>query len=436
MFFLVIFIFDCAAKAGLSLNISDSCPSMCKCAPEEVIHCNRAGLRALPGEIAASTVSLNLSNNYLRILTTNTFRNLTFLHSLWLDGNNLTFLSPGTFHALSKLRELDLSRNSRLTYLHANTFRGLLNLISLDLSHCNIFEIHPLLFSHLPSLERLNLASNNMRYVPQAFSNLSSLTRLSLESNHIEAIGRDSLKDLESLYDLNLRKNRIWIIQNGAFTKLLRLGVLNLGHNFIADLPNQLFNGLIQLKTMHLEANRITDIDCTFRLLLNLRNLYLNNNQISSISGSAFSYLNKLHFLHLSKNNLSSLPLRLFVELPKLKYVFLSHNPWKCDCKMFWFLRWTAMFRGALEGLDCAFPSHHNTTALGVPQPGDPMDCTAPPELESKDKCGAAGISMAPGLPAPTSKVFLLVHRTGPCAGGCEAGSVASLQSLFTLFVD
>uniref|UniRef100_A0A8C9EJW0 Nyctalopin n=1 Tax=Pavo cristatus TaxID=9049 RepID=A0A8C9EJW0_PAVCR len=174
------------SKAGLSLNISDSCPSMCKCAPEEVIHCNRAGLRALPGEIAASTVSLNLSNNYLRILTTNTFRNLTFLHSLWLDGNNLTFLSPGTFHALSKLRELDLSRNSRLTYLHANTFRGLLNLISLDLSHCNIFEIHPLLFSHLPSLERLNLASNNMRYVPQAFSNLSSLTRLSLESNHIE----------------------------------------------------------------------------------------------------------------------------------------------------------------------------------------------------------------------------------------------------------
>uniref|UniRef100_A0A8C0BZ71 Toll-like receptor 4 n=1 Tax=Buteo japonicus TaxID=224669 RepID=A0A8C0BZ71_9AVES len=99
----------------------------------------------------------------------------------------------------AKLRELHLSRNSRLTYLHANTFRGLLNLISLDLSHCNIFEIHPLLFSHLPSLERLDLASNNMRYVPQAFRNLSSLTRLSLEGNHIEAIGRDSLKDLESL---------------------------------------------------------------------------------------------------------------------------------------------------------------------------------------------------------------------------------------------
>ncbi|NXQ50793.1 NYX protein, partial [Catharus fuscescens] len=193
------------------------CPSMCKCTPEETILCQRAGLKTLPAEIAASTISLNLSNNYLRNFNTNTFRNLTFLHSLWLDGNNLTFLTPGTFHALSRLQELHLSRNSRLTHLHANTFRGLLNLISLDLSHCNIFEIHPLLFSHLPSLERLDLASNNMRYVPQAFKNLSSLTRL-------------------------------------------------------------------------------------------LRNLYLNNNRISSISDSAFSYLTKLHFLHLSRNNLSSLP--------------------------------------------------------------------------------------------------------------------------------
>ncbi|KFV68269.1 Chondroadherin, partial [Dryobates pubescens] len=107
-----------------------------------------------------------------------------------------------------------LSRNSRLTYLHANTFRGLPNLVSLDLSHCNIFEVHPLLFSHLPSLERLDLASNNMRYVPQAFHNLSSLSRL----------------------------------------------------------------------------------------------LYLNNNRISSVSGSAFLDLHQLHFLHLGRNNLSSLP--------------------------------------------------------------------------------------------------------------------------------
>ncbi|XP_009074251.1 PREDICTED: nyctalopin-like [Acanthisitta chloris] len=247
-----------------------------------------------------------------------------------------------------------------------------------------------------------------MRYVPQAFRNLSSLTRLSLEGNHIEAIGRDSLKDLETLYDLNLRKNRIWIIQNGAFTKLLRLGMLNLGHNFITDLPNQLFEGLIQLKTMHLEANRITAVECTFRHLLNLRNLYLNNNQISSISDSAFSYLHKLHFLHLSKNNLSSLPIRLFTELTKLKYVFLSHNPWRCDCKMLWFWQWTATRRAVIKGLDCAFLGPPNTTALNEPHPGDLRDCTVPLQLASEDKCSVGSTSVAPEPPNLPSKVILL----------------------------
>lgn len=380
---------------------------MCKCTPEETILCQRAGLKTLPGEIAASTVSLNLSNNYLRNFNTNTFRNLTFLHSLWLDGNNLTFLTPGTFHGLSRLRELHLSRNSRLTYLHANTFRGLLNLISLDLSHCNIFEIHPLLFSHLPSLERLDLASNNMRYVPQAFKNLSSLTRLSLEGNHIEAIGRDSLKDLETLHDLNLRKNRIWIIQNGAFTKLLRLGTLNLGHNFITDLPNQLFEGLIQLKTMHLEANRITAVDCTFRQLLNLRNLYLNNNQISSISDSAFSYLTKLHFLHLSRNNLSSLPVRLFTELSELRRVLLWHNPWRCDCSTLWLWHWTSR-HAALEGLGCSFLQPPNSTAPEQPRPAHLGDCTVPLQLDTEDKCRVAGTSVAPRPPALPGQLILL----------------------------
>ncbi|XP_074771374.1 uncharacterized protein LOC141964638 isoform X2 [Athene noctua] len=257
------------------------------------------------------------------------------------------------------------------------------------------------------STAQLTLQCSRFTY-PKAFRNLSSLTRLSLEGNHIEAIGRDSLKDLETLHDLNLRKNHIWIIQNGAFTKLLRLSMLNLGHNFIADLPNQLFDGLIQLKTMHLEANRITAVNCTFRHLLNLRNLYLNNNQISSISDSAFSYLNKLHFLHLSKNNLSSLPIHLFAELPKLKYVFLSHNPWKCDCRMRWFWQGTTKHRGVIRGLHCDFLGPDNITVLDVPHPGDLADCTVPPELASEDKCRVVDTSVAPRPPAHPSKVILL----------------------------
>uniref|UniRef100_A0A7M4EE70 Uncharacterized protein n=1 Tax=Crocodylus porosus TaxID=8502 RepID=A0A7M4EE70_CROPO len=232
MLLLTVSVLTYAADVMPAWNGSAACPRVCQCLSRDTVRCDRAGLRALPGEIATSTRALSLSSNFLRVLTTSMFRNLTALRSLWLDGNNLTFLHPGTFSTLSSLRELGLRRNARLTSLHANAFRGLLNLASLDLSFCNIFEIHPLVFSHLPSLEALDLGSNNMR--------------------------RDSLKDLKTLYELNLRKNPIWIIQRDAFTALSGLGVLNLGHNRLSDLPNQLFKGLIQLKTLHLEANRIT----------------------------------------------------------------------------------------------------------------------------------------------------------------------------------
>ncbi|XP_053229596.1 nyctalopin-like [Podarcis raffonei] len=409
---LLLLIFTSSLRPGLGPS---TCPSSCNCSPGATIYCNSAGLRSLPREIAASTISLNLSNNFLRLLTTDAFSNLTYLNSLWLDRNNLTFLYPGAFKSLCNLRVLYLSRNPRLTYLHANTFQGLHNLISLDLSHCNLFEIHPFVFSHLPSLEALDLTSNNMRYIPQAFRSLTSLTQLSMERNHIEAIGRDSLKDMGALRELNLRKNRIWTIQKDAFLQLDRLGTLNLGHNRLSNLPNQLFSGLTQLKSIHLEANRLTRISCPFDSLQNLRRLYLNNNRILSIAGPAFAHLKELDFLHLNRNNLSYLSSHLLVELPKLRHVLLSHNPWQCDCGMLWFATWILTYQGIIEGLHCAFPTIHNTSQLGQHAQGALPSCPPQSGVMKEEGCdgpypsGASHLVVAAAAAAAEKSFCLLL---------------------------
>ncbi|XP_048369778.1 nyctalopin-like [Sphaerodactylus townsendi] len=377
---------------------------MCKCFSDAIIYCGRAGLRSLPTDIVASTISLNLSDNFLRILAADAFGNLTFLSSLWLDHNNLTFLYPGAFKSLYNLRVLYLSSNSRLTYLHANTFQGLDNLVSLDLSHCNLFEIHPFIFSHLPSLEVLDLTANNMHYIPQAFRSLTRLMRLSLERNHIEAIGRDSLKAMRALKDLNLRKNRIWTIHRDAFLKLDRLCMLNLGHNHLSDLPNQLFSGLAQLRTIRLEANRFTRINCSFYGLRSLRKLYLNNNHIMFIAEAAFSPLKELSFLHLNRNNLSYLSSRLLMELPKLRYVFLSHNPWECDCGMLWFATWILTYQGMIEGMHCTIPEVRNVSLLSLFTNDALATCSPPWGVIEEDACegphtnGAFPSSAASGI--------------------------------------
>ncbi|XP_053130139.1 nyctalopin-like [Hemicordylus capensis] len=410
IFLLLLAFFPSPLRLGLGIN-SSVCPARCKCSSEAITYCNRAGLRSLPREIEASTVSLSLSNNFLRLLTADAFNNLTFLNSLWLDHNNLTFLYPGAFKSLCSLRVLYLNRNSRLTYLHAHTFQGLRNLISLDLSHCNLFEIHPLVFSHLLSLEVLDLTSNKLRYIPQAFRSLTSLTKLSLERNNIEAIGKDSLKAMTTLQDLNLRKNRIWTIQQDAFLQLDKLGVLDLGHNRLSDLPNQLFSGLSQLKTVHLEANRLTQINCSLSSLHSLTKLYLNNNQILSITGSAFSHLKELSFLHLNRNNLTQLSSRLLTELPKLRSVFLSHNPWQCDCGMLWFATWILTYQGLIEGLHCAIPMVHNRSVLGPFAQDALSHCTPPSGLIREDVCDGGPhsnrASCRPG--APQTLLCLLI---------------------------
>lgn len=387
---------------------------MCKCSPDATVSCNRAGLRSLPGDLAASTVSLSLSGNFLRLLTADAFRNLTFLSSLRLDRNNLTFLYPGAFKSLCSLRALQLSRNPRLTYLHASTFQGLESLVSLDLSHCNLFEIHPLVFSPLRSLEGLDLSANNLRHVPQAFRSLASLTRLSLERNHIEALGTDSLKALRALTELNLRRNRLWTIQQDAFRPLGRLGLLNLGHNRLSALPNQLFRGLSQLTTMHLEANRLTGVDCALSGLRSLRKLHLNNNQIGAIAGSAFAHLQELSFLHLNRNNLSRLSGRLLSGLPKLRFVFLSHNPWQCDCGMLWFASWILSYRGVIEGLHCAIPAVRNQSLLTL-LAQDASSCSPPAGLGPEEDCDGPRPTAASGPTAVPARWLCLLLACWGC---------------------
>ncbi|XP_016105815.1 G-protein coupled receptor 124-like [Sinocyclocheilus grahami] len=125
------------------------------------------------------TVSLNLSNNRIRILKNGSFAGLYSLEKLDLRNNLISTIMPGAFLGLTALRKLDLSSN-RIGCLTSEVFQGLTNLTKLNISG-NIFSsLDPHLFMELHSLKLLNFHSEflscdcGLRWVPGFFHSSSA----------------------------------------------------------------------------------------------------------------------------------------------------------------------------------------------------------------------------------------------------------------------
>lgn len=120
------------------------------------------------------TVSLNLSNNRIRMLKNGSFAGLSSLEKLDLRNNLISTIMPGAFLGLTALRKLDLSSN-RIGCLTPEMFQGLTNLTKLNISG-NIFSsLDPNVFMELHSLKLVNFHSEflscdcGLRWVPSFF---------------------------------------------------------------------------------------------------------------------------------------------------------------------------------------------------------------------------------------------------------------------------
>jgi len=103
------------------------CPRACFCnAPSRIVYCSRRGLAAIPRDVPADTLQLNLNGN-LFSWTTVTRSNVTgypALEHLYLSECGLERIEVGAFSDLAHLRWLDLS-NNRIRAIEPRTFDGL-----------------------------------------------------------------------------------------------------------------------------------------------------------------------------------------------------------------------------------------------------------------------------------------------------------------------
>ncbi|XP_044005428.1 leucine-rich repeat-containing protein 15-like [Aphidius gifuensis] len=233
----------------------------------------------------------------MTILTRQSLMCLRNLQHLIIAESNLTFIAPGTFGVLKKLKTVSLISNAKLTYIPANIF----NLRSLDIINLSIFkniECSVIDFTQSGILyvddEAFNESHIDVLYF---FKNLFvdkntlswDICYLS-EYNYFKICKTSALKTLNSVRSLvdiwepktlHINDNEITSIDNNAFNnlKITTLIIRSTAENF--NLNADSFAGLPNLKVLKLETKPILFTTSFFHHFESLISLEISTTQFS-----------------------------------------------------------------------------------------------------------------------------------------------------------
>lgn len=251
----------------------------------------------------------------------NSFESCDEVTGLFLDRNRLTSVPPRSLQNCTKLRVLDLSGNSELV-VNSESFYGLQSLANLRIG---ISSVYNGIFDNLPQLRELYLTgvreigSDALRQMWQLeMIEISGST--SLAPSEIQ----DAIRGMGSV-------TSIWLSRNGfttfdfTFFEQLELEDLGLHGNLLTTVPDNSFANYRNLEALRLHSNQISVLtNESFAGLQNLDTLSLHDNRLTHLSPNTFHQLINLRTLHLSNNNLPQIDPETFNGLQNLDSLFLN----------------------------------------------------------------------------------------------------------------
>ncbi|XP_054432131.1 transforming growth factor beta activator LRRC32 [Pteronotus mesoamericanus] len=361
--------------AALTLDLAtsqhrDKVP--CKMVNKEVL-CQFLGLFQVPSVLPRDIEALDLSENQLRRIPTSPLGYYTALRHLDLSSNEISFLQPGVFQALSHLEYLNLAHNHLA--LSTGGLGPLLHVKSLDLSGNSLYTgLVEQLLGEAPALRTLTLAENSLtRLARQTFWGTPALEWLDLHSNVLMDIEDGAFEALPRLTHLNLSRNSLTCISDFSLQQLRVLDLscnsieafqmapepqagyqltwLDLRENKLLHLPDlaalprliylNVSNNLIRLPAGSAQGGKAIQApsegwsalplsnpswNASTHSLSQLLNLDLSYNEIEIVPEGFLDHLTSLRFLNLSRNCLRAFEARSAGSLPCLVLLDISHN--------------------------------------------------------------------------------------------------------------
>ncbi|XP_019393738.1 PREDICTED: nephrocan-like [Crocodylus porosus] len=286
---------------------STTCPRRCNCDSAQTVQCYR--IIEIPTEMPFTTKRLYISHSKIKQLQVSDFGRISGLEELILSCSGTESIENNTFKALNTLQTLELCKN-KLRHIPTSLPSSL---EVLKLGDNSINAIHGSDLEGLKKLRVLDIQNNLI--LALSFSTLSSLCSLQsliLDGNNMESVS-GPLK-LPKLKYLSMANNKLHSFLGHFFEPLQDLQFLSFSGNHLEKVPPDLPKSLLSLK---LERNRLKTVRFRdVKHLENLSELFLSENQLSSIDGAHL--LPNLITLELSSNHLQAMPLRLPARLQKL----------------------------------------------------------------------------------------------------------------------
>ncbi|XP_059055035.1 protein slit [Achroia grisella] len=356
-----------------------ACPAACSCelAPRAVsVSCTRAALHEIPRDLPLNTDALIIPDNNLGQIK-----------------------SDGLFGRLPDLTKLDF-RNNGITVIEDNAFDGAANIQELLLDGNQLQTVTDKMFFGLHSLSILSLTNNKIRCItPGAFDHLSMLSTLNLDSNPLDCTchlawlstwlrERGLSPGATCRSPPALLNNEIHQLDVAAFkctpadvgclsrdycpaacacagtvVRCARAGLqalppalprhtseLYLESNEITSISSEQIRHLTQLTRLDLSNNKIGVLsNNTFEGLTKLSTLIVSYNNLRCVQRDALKGLTQLRVLSLHGNNISMLAEGAFRDLKSISHVALGSNPLYCDCGLRWLSEWVKSAREYVE---------------------------------------------------------------------------------------
>lgn len=203
---------------------------------------------------------LHLQSNQLHAVPTSNLDLVPDLSELSLGGNEVMEIRGSAFRALRTLRELDLSRTVIDGGLVLESFRGLSALRKLNLEGCGLTSVPTTPLGILRDLEELHIGHNLFVTLPEhAFRNNRNLQYLYVsQCPYLVHIETNLLEHNLNIKEVIITENpELTYISAGALHSLPRLRLLDLRNNNLQRV-RQHSASWIEIEEWHLEGNPVT----------------------------------------------------------------------------------------------------------------------------------------------------------------------------------